>query len=192
MDELIKKIEYLKNIMISVSTGGMRIQEINDDYKSKYRLVDFELKNHGISNPNPYSDLWEWYGKWSSGELPQYKNRRIFISELFKDLINQLNNQENFEELQIELEGWDRIERSVGEIRLRLREAENEEQFQAIGLLCRETIISLAQEVYNEEKHPTVDRVTPSDTDAKRMLEAFISYELTGRSNESLRRYMHM
>lgn len=189
MIDLINKIEYIKNTMISVSTGGMRIQEINEEYKKIYRLVNIELKNHGIANPNPFSDLWEWYGKWSSGDLPKYRDRRKFISELFKNLIHEINNQDNFEELQIELEGWDRIERSVGEIKLRLRKAQNEEQFQAIGLLCRETIITLAQEVYDAEKHPVIDEVTPSETDAKRMLEAFISIELSGSSNESLRRY---
>ena len=33
----------------------------------------------------------------------------------------------------------------------------SEEQFQLVGLLCRETLISLAQEVYNPQRHPTLD-----------------------------------
>ena len=85
--------------------------------------------------------------------------------------------------------GWIRVDRSLGEIKLRLVQASNEEQFQAVGLLCRETLISLAQVVYNKDQHPTNDSVIPSKTDAKRMLEAYISSVIPGKSNETLRRH---
>src|SRR5260221_10630647 len=65
-------------------------------------------------------------------------------------------------EMEIELTGWDRIERSVNEIKIKLQAAENEEQFQAVGLTCRETIISLAQQVYKKEVHQSSDGVEPS------------------------------
>ena len=38
-------------------------------------------------------------------------------------------------------------------------------------------------------KHPTLDGVAPSSTDAKRMLEAYVAVELTGASNEVLRKH---
>ena len=189
MEELLEKLNFLKNTMTSVSTGGQQIQDVNDEYRKVYREVRIELKRLGLKNPNPYSELWEWYGKWSTGEMPQYRIRRAYIIELFKPLIEQLENHNNAQELEVELEGWERIERSVGEIRLRLSEAQNEEQFQAIGLLCRETIISLAQEVFDREKHPPLDGTEPSATDAKRMLDSYIAVELPGRENEGLRRY---
>jgi hypothetical protein len=55
--------------------------------------------------------------------------------------------------------------------------------------LCRETLISLAQEVYSPEEHPSTDNVEPSKTDAKRMLDCFFAKELSGGSNESARRH---
>jgi len=58
-----------------------------------------------------------------------------------------------------------------------------------VGLLCRETIITLAQTVYDPQKHPIVDDIKISKTDAKRMLEAYITVELSGSSNEALRKY---
>lgn len=75
----------------------------------------------------------------------------------------------------------------MSEVRLRLREATTEEQFQTVGLLCRETLISLAQAVYIPERHLSIDDVTPSSTDAKRMLESYIAAELTGQANEEAR-----
>jgi hypothetical protein len=60
-----------------------------------------------------------------------------------------------------------------------------QEQFQAIGLLCREALISAAQAVYDPSLHPTIDGSQPSSTDAKRMLEAYINKEVAGDSAES-------
>jgi len=85
--------------------------------------------------------------------------------------------------------GWPKVDRQVDEVRLRLREAVNEEQFQAVGVLCREALISVAQAVYNRERHVPPDGVEPSATDAKRMLEAFIVAELPGAPNANARKH---
>ena len=77
--ELIQLIEKLKNTMVSVSTGGQHIQAANPGYQEAYSEADIELRNRNLENPNPYSDLWEWYGRWSSGDLPTYPSRRQFL-----------------------------------------------------------------------------------------------------------------
>ena len=56
-------------------------------------------------------------------------------------------------------------------MRTRLEAAGNEEQCQTVGLICREVLISAAQEVFDPERHPALDDTEPSDTDARRMLE---------------------
>jgi len=43
--------------------------------------------------------------------------------------------------------------------------------------------------VFIEEVHPILDGVTVSKTDAKRMLEAYIAHELSGSSNEQVRKH---
>jgi hypothetical protein len=83
--------------------------------------------------------------------------------------------------------GWQKVDRQLQEMRLRLDSAKAEEQFQGVGLLCREVLISVAQEVYDPARHPIVDDKAPSDTDAKRMLEAIFEVELKGSSNEEAR-----
>jgi hypothetical protein len=83
--------------------------------------------------------------------------------------------------------GWQKVDRQVQEMRARLDSATTEEQFQAVGLLCREIMISAAQEVYNGELHKSEDGIAPSETDAKRMLEAIFSTELSGSANEEAR-----
>ncbi|RJP57220.1 MAG: hypothetical protein C4541_10625 [Candidatus Auribacter fodinae] len=189
--ELLQSIEKLKNIMVSVSTGGQRIQNINAAYQNSYRDVDNELNNRTIKNPNPYSDLWEWYGRWSSGDLPSYQSRRQFLADMFRDVSQELQNRVAGKKPTIPQEptGWPRVDRTIDVIRKRLESARTEEEYQTIGLLCREVLISLAQSVYDPEQHPSIDGVHPSETDATRMLENYIGSTLAGSSNEAARRH---
>ena len=89
-DELIKEIEGQRQLMIAVSTGGPRIQEVNGEYIGRRDRIRSALERHGLRDPNPYTDLWAWYGKWSSGDLPTYQSRRQFISELCAPLVERL------------------------------------------------------------------------------------------------------
>jgi hypothetical protein len=190
---LIEYIKTLSSIMSSVATGGANIDKVNEDYIKQYKRVNEVLEILKIENPNPYHNLWEWYSRWKSDDLQTYKSRRIFIIEMYRELLETLEDSSEDNGIvnqPYELTGWIRVDRSVSEIRKLMIEAKNEEQFQAIGLISRETIISLGQEVYDREIHGSVDGVIPSNTDAKRMLEAFVAFELTGSSNEAYRKYV--
>src|SRR5690606_23920236 len=80
--------------------------------------------------------------------------------------------------------------REANEIRLQMSRATAEEQYQAVGLLCRELLISTSQAVFDAVEHPTVDGVPASKTDAKRMFEAYIEATLIGSSNDHLRKHV--
>lgn len=190
-EDLIKEIESLRNIMISVSTGGAKIQSVNDNYIDKYDKIEEALKERNIDNPNPYRNLWDWYGKWSSGDFPTYQSRRQYITQLLLPTIDALKNDNSLIGTKIFTEptGWVKVDRTIGEIRKRLADAQTEEQYQVIGLLSRETLISLAQIVFNPAVHVSPDGVNPSDTDANRMLEAYLNSELSGNTNEASRRH---
>lgn len=190
-DELLEEIETQRNLMIAVATGGPRIDTVNDEYQRRRDWIQSALKERGLRDPNPYSDLWAWYGKWSSGDLPTYQSRRRYISGLCEHLIDHIRQGSASRGAGIfeEPTGWARVDRGLGEIRKRLEEASTEEQFQAVGLLCRETLISLAQVVYSPSLHKPEDEVPPSKTDAKRMLEAYLAKELGSKTNEVARRH---
>lgn len=185
-DELINGLEYIRNTMIAVATGGPRINDVNDQYQRMYATVAATLSKRGYNNTLPYGSLWDWYGRWSSGDLPTYQSRRTFVAELVNPLINRIRSGRT-EDLQPT--GWQRVDRTVGEIRDRLAAATSEEQFQTVGLLCRDALISLAQAVYVRERHPSLDGTDPSDTDGKRMLGAYIAVELAGGANEEARKH---
>lgn len=73
--ELLKDIEYLKNVMVSVATGGQRIQDAETEYQKTYSKVAFALKKIDADHTNYYRSLWDWYGKWRA-DLPKYQERR--------------------------------------------------------------------------------------------------------------------
>ncbi|MBD1849559.1 hypothetical protein [Leptolyngbya sp. FACHB-711] len=190
--DLLQNINQQKAVMINVATGGSRIQEVNEEYKERRISVMSKLQTMGLQDPNPFSDLWSWYNKWSDGSLPTYGSRREYISNLYQQLVDNLIvllQQVESQQL-LEPTGWARVDRNIDKIVRALANAHNEEDYQAAGLLCRETIISLAQAVYDPEKYSSLDGVAPSETDAKRMLESYIAVELAGGSKEALRKYV--
>lgn len=189
-DQLSKDIDKQRALMIAVSTGGPRLDDVNPEYTKRHRAISSALSRLGLENPVPYSDLWEWYGKWSSGDLPTYQSRRNYVSELFAPLVKRLSAPTGSSALEsIEPTGWARVDRALGKLREQLASAADEEDYQAVGLLGRELFVSLAQAVYDPDLHPPTDDTTPSDTDAKRMLDAVIAAQLSGTSNENPRRY---
>ena len=63
-EELLQLLDRLRNLMIAVSTGGPRINNVNANYKENYSKLNEQLKARIVQNPIPYVDLWDWYGKW--------------------------------------------------------------------------------------------------------------------------------
>jgi len=190
-EDLIREIDTQRNLMIAVATGGPRIESVNAGYQQRREAIEVMLRKLNIPDPNPFDDLWAWYGKWSSGDLPSYRSRRQFISDLYGPLVERLKRGSPTRGFGIfkEPTGWVKIDRTVGEIRQSLARASTEEQFQAVGLLCREALISLAQTVFDPTKHPILDDVTVSPTDAKRMLEAYLATELAEGEDKVARQH---
>lgn len=98
MQEIINNI---KEIMISVSTGGLRIEEINDEYKNLYNQLDKIFRMSNIRNPNNFSDLWEFYNHWKKN-LATYAERRAFVIGLYKEIKHEkleVKNNPNYVDL---------------------------------------------------------------------------------------------
>ena len=184
-------IESQIDLMIAVATGGPRIQTKNGEYKEKYELIRDKLQSLNKRDPNPFKDLWGWYGRWSSSDLPTYQSRREYVRSLYHDLLEDLAGGPSVipSEPSRKPTGWEKVDRNVDKIIASLDQAKHEEEFQTVGLLCRECLISLAQSVFNPIKHIPADGVQPSKTDAYRMLEGYFSCEFSGPKNEALRRH---
>ena len=189
--ELELLIEAQIGLMIAVATGGPRIQSKNDEYKERREIIRDKLQSLGKRDPNSFEDLWAWYGRWSSGDLPSYQSRREYVRNLYRPLLEDLAGAPAPSPLEPSREptGWEKVDRTVDKLINSLAQAKDEEEYQAVGLLCRECLISLAQAVFDPTKHKPTDGTQPSETDAYRMLEAYFSREFPGSENEALRRH---
>lgn len=173
-------------MMISVATGGgVRIQDVNDYYIAR------EIKLRDTLPPdakyaNPHDDLWAWYHYWSA-HFARWAERRQYINQMFAPAIASLSKRSTLPSPQREPTGWERVDRTLSKGRSQFELASAEEDYQAIGLLCREVIISLAQAVFDPAIHETIDGVAASKTDANRMLEAYIAHAFPGESYKEVR-----
>lgn len=187
--EAIGLLEAERDVMVAVSTGGPRIQELNPAYLLRRRQIADHLRSIGLEDPNRYADLWSWYGKWSNGDLPTYQSRREYIRDLFAPVIGALTSRAGGSPAQpvAQPTGWPRVDRDIDSVRRHLENAQTEMDFQLVGVCCREALISLGQVLYDPAKHVPTDGTKPSDTDATRMIEAYFSVELAGSSHETVR-----
>ncbi len=190
VNPLLQLLTSLRHIMVDVSTGGRLINEVNPEFKELYSQLASGLTAMGLRNPIPYSDLWDWYGKWSSGDLPTYRSRREYLRGLFEPIEERVRQGQVASDSRIfpEPTGWPLVDRQLGEVRTRLQGASTEEQYQAVGLLCREALISLAQTVFDPDLHPPLDNIDASATDAKRMIERYLAAEVAGSSSALARK----
>jgi hypothetical protein len=176
--------------MTAVSTGGPNIKSVNAEYKDRRTAIVELCALLGIGDPNPYPDLWDWYGKWSS-DLPRWRDRREHLRDLFTSTEQALQNIAAGRETVPEREatGWERVDLEQSKAREALARAKTFVEFQSVGMHCRECIISLAQAVYVADRHAAAADKPPSATDAKRMLEAVIAVELGGSGNDEIRKH---
>ena len=120
--------------------------------------------------------------------LPVHRSYEISPSSLDYELVDTEKTARDTPSTSLDTP-WATVERQLERMRDRLTGASAEEDYQSVGHLAREVTISVAQAVYIPEKHKSVDGITPSTTDAKRMLEAFVAVELPGKSNTRLRKF---
>lgn len=186
---VVREVEAQRELMIDVATGGPRIPDVDEKYKARQAHIRGLLRPLGFRDPNEFESLWDWYKKWRA-DIAGYQPRREFISAMYTPLLSQLRGQSvppgrAFDKPT----GWPAVDLGIDEVRRLLNGANTESLYQGVGLSCRELTITVAQTVFDKDKHPILDGTKVSATDAKRMLEAFIAVEFAGQSKEELRKY---
>lgn len=186
---LVADVISRRDLMIAVATGGPQIDDVDENYRSSCNRIRSYLKSLGLRDPVQFYSLWEWYKYWSEN-LQTWAERRTYVTQLHDPFIEEIvSRRASSMAMRRPPTGWERVDRTMLKARNQLDRAEHEEDFQQIGLLCREILISLAQAVFDPAEHESLDGVEPSDTDARRMLEGYIGSKLLGKSNEELRKY---
>jgi hypothetical protein len=86
---------------------------------------------------------------------------------------------------------WSKLRRQLGMLQSQLASAKAEPEFQAVGLLCREILVTLMQALHNVDLEH-VNRIEgKSLTDAKGLMEVYLAKHHNGGSNATLRKQMN-
>lgn len=184
---LLAELVIHRAMMISVSTGGELIQEVDDFYRAR----EARIREHipaDVQYENPHGNLWDWYHFWKE-QFGTWAERRHYINKLFAPAIETLAKRSSVPFPDRQATGWERVDRTLATARADLERASNAEDFQAIGLKCREALISLGQSVYDPSIHISPDGVEPSQTDGYRMINAYIAFAFAGESQEEVRKH---
>jgi hypothetical protein len=81
--------------------------------------------------------------------------------------------------------GWERVDDQIVQLRQRYRVALTVEDFQAVGLLCRDVFVSLAEAIFDAARHTAEGEEAP--TAIRDQLFAVIEHEAAGAANRELR-----
>ena len=192
---LLPELIIHRAMMIDVSEGRQRIQEVDDYHGARQACVVEGRAAAGIPYANPHAGLWDWYHFWrEQGWERNWAARREYVRKIFAGPVAAAVGRvyKPSPVLEREPTGWERVDRSLAKARLQLNTAAVEEEWQAIGLVCREVLISLGQSVYDADLHGSEDdggtKIGPSD--ARRQLWQWLYYEMPGSDNKEIRAHI--
>jgi hypothetical protein len=165
-----------------------------DDYyiSRQVRLVE-GCAAAGIKYENPHASLWDWWRFWKERDWG-WADRRDYVRKLFADPVAAAVGRVHHPSPVVEREptGWELVDRQIGKARSQLERASAEEDWQGVGLTCREVLISLGQAAHDPGVHPLVDDkgTRISRTDARRLLDAWLHHEMPGGDNKEVRSHI--
>ena len=138
---LLPELLIHREMMIAVATGGRSIQEVDDYYGARQARIAEACIAAGIPYENPYTSLWDWYHYWKEN-FGKWSERRHYVRGLFASPIaaaaGRIANPSPVAER--EPTGWERVDRCLARARTQLDTASSEEEWQSVGLLCREVL----------------------------------------------------
>jgi hypothetical protein len=184
-ESIIKMLNEESSLLVKTGTGQTQIQEVNTQYKALHYKLTSTLKKMCLEHINPYSDLWDWYNDYKNRSLSTYQSRRAFVKEMYASLIEVIENSDvTFSQMTKYVPtGWDKVDESAIRMREVMLNASITSDYQSVGMYGRELLISLAQVVFDKDKHPSVDGTDIGNADSKRMLEAYIHYCMSHKGN---------
>lgn len=189
-------LNRIKQLLNDVATNAITLKgtSYNNEYLALYQELTDSFKRLNYTFTGLFRNLWEWHQfyKTEGNNLSSYQSRRVYLDSLFYETETLLRNcpQNNVSSTVI-IDDWEEIGRRMVKIKKAGSAASDIEDFQSIGLQCREVIISIAKTVYDPKTHGEYsdDGIIIGESDAVRQLANYIKSNLKGKENEELRSY---
>lgn len=176
-------VDQVAGLMVAVATGGPRIDDVKGRYTREYKALSAVLTRLGIKHPNTHSDLWTWYGKWTSDShlSPAWAPRRSYIAELYAPVREALEASASSDnEVATGADdgptGWADVDAKLGTLRRRVRDMDDSaDDAKAVGLQCVSVIEALGRAAFDADRHLPEGEDMPHTNDAKTRLGHFLT-----------------
>lgn len=178
-------IRWIAGTMTAVATGDLEIKAANPEYQQHYRALAAVLRRLGIDNPNPFDDLWTFYGHWRA-ELPTYADRRVYVTGLYapvRGALDDLAYNELVDPVADRPTGWAAIDAAILKLRRSYAAARDASDCKSIGLQCGSILQQLGRHVFDPERHLPAGEAEPSCDDAKRRIGFYVDSVTAGRGS---------
>lgn len=179
--------------LVDVATGGSAIDDVNEAYKRRRRLVNQALRERGLPVPFAFEDLWAWRGYWKAQGLASYQSRRDRIADLARPVRESL--EAALTGVQVADPGasgtptWSALDTRVEGITRELAAASSRDDLQDVGRRCREVLIDAGRLLAEPGLLP--ERAEPPKAgDAKAWLDLFMARHVAGRTHRELRAFV--
>jgi hypothetical protein len=189
---LCELLDAQANLLVSVATGGQRIDGVDAKYQRRHKKLNAALRKRGIAVPFAYDSLWDWYGDYSQN-ISGYAGRRAHIKGLadpvraaLDDLLSGIQVSDPGSPAEI---SWTSLGTRVQGIADEVRIAADKDDFQDVGRRCREVLIDLGKLLADPALVPSGEDV-PKDADAKRWLEYYLAAHASGNGHRELRAFI--
>jgi hypothetical protein len=154
------------------------------------------LRRLEIACPNTFDDLWRWYGRWSEGDMPQYRDRRKFVADLFAPVRRALAEldaatHELAEGVAEGPTGWPQIDDQMRRLRKLFREARDADAYNGVGLQCVKILTFLGRMLFDPARDLPGGEDEPGIDDAKARIAFFVRRAAPGHSGENIRKLVN-
>lgn len=193
LDTLRALLQAQANAIVSVGTGGERIQNVDARWQRDTRVLNANFRRLGLQPPFPWSGLWDWHGFYSTN-LPTYHERRSHIRELTQVALEQLD--------QIEARGgihdpvshddtasWENVNGRISGLVEEYSTARDRDGWQDVGRRSREILIDFGKLIADPDLVPEGEEV-PRGANAKAWFDLFLAAYASGSDKAELRSTM--
>ena len=187
LDELISLLEQQRSLLIDVATGT-GIQQVNNEYSARRRVLAPALLRLGVEDPFPWRDLWKWYGFYKD-DYPTYQSRRDLVYERSDPVLHEFERrqQSGLEDWANPAASWSDLEHRLDGLKAEFDGAVTLDDLQDVGRRSREILIDAANVAFHDWMLPEGAEM-PARNDAKRRIDYFLDQLALGDTNKDLRR----
>jgi hypothetical protein len=186
----VELVEAQAALLISVATGGPRIERVESTYRERDAMLRTALRRWGVKMPFPWRSLWDWQGFWS-GKFAHYFERRAYIRGLADKAIGDLEANQVGGVIETADTGKrvESVAARLEEVKARLATAQTLDDFQDLGRRAREILIAAVDEVFHPDMVP-FDEQQPKKADAKARFDLILDALFVGSARAETRNFM--